>query len=606
MRAREIPLPGNQGARPLRGPDALFGLPGLRPFKAEQVAAANAVYRACIRILFRAYQTGALISIENPVRSWLWPLLASLVKAFGHAAFAGFFALTDYDFDACVFGSRRAKATRMKGTPEAFEGLQLPCDQSHTHLSWKPVRVAGRRVYPTKEEAEYTPQLCAFLCKKASAASATKTASLPASKRAKLLRAEVRASAQHQHVSMPPLTPEFRCTTRCKDVPIHCDVKLLVPADSSNAGVKSDPSAPSAKQRIPVKPDDVVGVYYTIKEHLETAKDLPGPRLPDPLRKNLFLILTEGPVAVSKMRLQALREVNELAAKLAEEEKTLRSSMHPDVEAVTKGKSISVFQALLEETNFPDMSVVDLLVSGVPLVGEEQPSALFAKRHNPAALLPHQLETQCVLRREALRATRGKLDPSDSKDLQDEAASEVEAGFMTGPYHSEREVTANFTVGLLRFVSRSLQGNGRIEVPMLEGSSLVGDLCPEMKRRPALLGKTLDLSKAYRQVAIHPDSRKHAVLGFPDLKGSWQYYLACCLPFGASASVFGFNKIALAILHILVIKFLALATDFYDDYTLFEFQPGASLLDKICMRLLAILGWMLQRKVKSLCLSELP
>ena len=72
-------------------------------------------------------------------------------------------------------------------------------------------------------------------------------------------------------------------------------------------------------------------------------------------------------------------------------------------------------------------------MSGVPLVGEEQPSALFAKRPKPAALLPHQLETQCVLRREALRATRGALDPSDFKDLQEETASEVEAGFMTGP-----------------------------------------------------------------------------------------------------------------------------------------------------------------------------
>ena len=95
-RARERPLPGTHGAQPLRGPDALFGLPGLRPFEAEQVAAANAVYRACIRPLFRAYQTGALISIENPVRSWLWPLLASLVKTFGHAGFAEwYFALTD-------------------------------------------------------------------------------------------------------------------------------------------------------------------------------------------------------------------------------------------------------------------------------------------------------------------------------------------------------------------------------------------------------------------------------------------------------------------------------------------------------------------------------
>ena len=121
-----------------------------------------------------------------------------------------------------------------------------------------------------------------------------------------------------------------------------------------------------------------------------------------------------------------------------------------------------------------------------------------------------------------------------------------------------------------------------------------------MRARPPLLGKTLDLSKAYRQVAVHPESRRHAVLGFPDVRGSWQYYLSLSLPFGASASVFGFNKIALAILHILVVKFYAIATDFYDDYTLFEFKPAASLLDKIAMRLLTLLGWSFATKGKKI------
>ena len=416
------------------------------------------------------------------------------------------------------------------------------------------------------------------------------------------------------------------------DVPAGRDIKLLHPADSSNAGVRSDPSA---RPTVSVKPDDVVGVYHTMEERMEIAQGLPCPgdsshRLPDPLRKNLFLILTKGPVAVSRMRLQALREVNEMVERLPGEESTVRSSMHPDVQAVTKGKAILVCKTLLEETNFPDMSVVDLLVKGVPLVGEEQ-----------------QLEAQCVLRRESLKAMRGTLDPSDLKDLLDETTSEVQAGFMTGPYHSESEVTAqlgtnlwslsprfllrqgedskvriiddlkasavnqafasssyldlqdtDFTVGLLRFISRSVQGEGSVDIPMQDGTSLRGRLCPEMKHRPPLLDKTLDLSKAYRQVAIHPDSRKHAVLGFPGKEGSWQYYLACSLPFGASASVFGFNKIALAVLRILVVKFMALATDFYDDYTLFEFQPAASLLDKIAMRLLSILGWSFAKEGK--------
>ncbi|CAE7430070.1 Xab2 [Symbiodinium pilosum] len=115
---------------------------------------------------------------------------------------------------------------------------------------------------------------------------------------------------------------------------------------------------------------------------------------------------------------------------------------------------------------------------------------------------------------------------------------------------------------------------------MSDGSELKGTLCPEMLARPPLLGKTLAAS------------RHHAVLGFPTTNHDWHLYTALSLPFGASASVFSFNKIALALLHIMIHKFLAIGIDFYDDFTLFEFQPAASLLDKVLMRLLSILGWL--------------
>ena len=55
--------------------------------------------------------------------------------------------------------------------------------------------------------------------------------------------------------------------------------------------------------------------------------------------------------------------------------------------------------------------------------------------------------------------------------------------------------------------------------------------CLPMRARPPLLGKTLDLSKAYRQVAVHPESRRHAVLGFPDARdpGSTTFRSPCRL-----------------------------------------------------------------------------
>ena len=140
------------------------------------------------------------------------------------------------------------------------------------------------------------------------------------------------------------------------------------------------------------------------------------------------------------MRLEALKQVNELAMNLAGDEKALRESMHPDVEKVTRRKAICLFRSLLKETRFPDMGVIDLLVQGVPLVGEEPPSPLFAKRHKPSSLIPEQLEAQCALRREALKASRAHASQDDLRDLVAETSAEVQAGFMTGPHCSEREV----------------------------------------------------------------------------------------------------------------------------------------------------------------------
>ncbi|CAE7247552.1 unnamed protein product [Symbiodinium sp. CCMP2456] len=205
--------------------------------------------------------------------------------------------------------------------------------------------------------------------------------------------------------------------------------------------------------------------------------------------------------------------------------------------------------------------------------------------------------------------------------MKAETAEEVAAGFLTGPYRSEREVSdllqtddwslsprfllrqgedskiriiddfkmsavnrafgsssflelqdTDYAVGLLRFLSRVLQDRSKVRVPLSDGTTLEGEWSRENAQLPCTLGEDARLEQ-----------------GIPS--GDWEFYLAKSLPFGAAASVYGFNKIALGILHIMIVKFFAIATDFYDDYTIYEFKPAASLLDKVLMRLLDLLGW---------------
>ena len=615
-----------------------------------------------------------------------------LVKRRGPASFRDwYFSLQDYDFDSCMFGSGRAKATRIKGSPQVFQGLARPCDGKHQHLGWAPVKLGHSWQFKTKDEAEYPAPLCDFLVAAATARPSVKAGHW----RARELRAQVRAPAGHQSRYARALIPEFEYQARLEQVPPHRDYKVLKlssfggsfaessdplggaalgkqgdplsssaigkpgdpissscsgklgdPVSSSCSGKRTDPgSRQCSNKRLAGGSSELVGVFHTMEQHIQLASELDAPsewahQVPDAVRRNIFRLCTEGPLAVSKARLQALNHLNARLKELEPQEAELRRGMHPAVEEVTRGKAICLFRELLEETGFGDMSVVDSLISGVDLGGVEPPCALFPERHRPMQIHPDQLDAQAQVRREETMRRRPPSDPEDSAALIAETTQEIESGYLLGPFSSVEEVSeflgcecwslsprfllrqgedgkvrviddfsasavnqsfesnshlvlqdTDFTVGLLRFLARVLLNKAEVVVPLSDGQILRGPWSREMLQAPPLLAKTIDLKKAYKQMAVRPSSWRHAVLGYPDKKDGWTFAVSRSLPFGATSSVYAFNKLALALLHIMVVKFRAIATDFYDDYTVFEFQPAASLLDKVLCRLLRLLGW---------------
>ena len=83
------------------------------------------------------------------------------------------------------------------------------------------------------------------------------------------------------------------------------------------------------------------------------------------------------------------------------------------------------------------------------------------------------------------------------------------------------------------------------------------------------LGKCLDLSKAYKQMAVHPDHRHLAVIFYHDGKGQPKYYVANSLMFGSTAAVYSFNRISRS-LWFLLNRMLAIPSGvFYDDFPMF-------------------------------------
>lgn len=58
-----------------------------------------------------------------------------------------------------------------------------------------------------------------------------------------------------------------------------------------------------------------------------------------------------------------------------------------------------------------------------------------------------------------------------------------------------------------------MSSDGDLAIALASEQVLEGKVHPGFAGRPELGGRAVDLSKAYKQVAIHPSSRQHTVLG---------------------------------------------------------------------------------------------
>ena len=103
-------------------------------------------------------------------------------------------------------------------------------------------------------------------------------------------------------------------------------------------------------------------------------------------------------------------------------------------------------------------------------------------------------------------------------------------------------------------------------------------------------GRTLDLSKAYKQVPLNENAQAMCVLGYFH-KGEWNYYTTSRLPFAATSAVYTFTRISRSIHHILCHFLRVVCTCLYDDFPALSTTFGAALVSKSMSVILDLLGW---------------
>ena len=341
----------------------------------QRVEAANLIYQNAVVLLYILFQIHAIVSLENPERSWLWALLAFLIKQRGNDRFSDwYFGMDDVTFDACMHGGSLHKTTRLKGTTGIFKHLEARCSGDHTHARWTVRKRQGMWHFDTADEAIYPRTLARRMVEAVVGQFQPAMFQLTY----KTFRLDVLLQAGVQHRRHRQLIPEY------------IDVRW--------SPTKPEEKEPESKTHFKF------GVFHDPIQHLDKALQLDHPALsytigPDALRWNILMLFTEGCHATAMRRTNGLKAMIELKGPLKQQDDELRSKMPEHIRGVVKGKALCLFRKLLEETKFPDMHACDMMEKGVGLTGFEPESNLFDKKFQPPSMTVQWLNHQAKWRR---------------------------------------------------------------------------------------------------------------------------------------------------------------------------------------------------------------
>ena len=629
--AREKPVAAHLQAMgvpnppPLRSAQHPLGLPNLSDFHSAKVHSANQLYRLAVEIIIFCSRRNIVVSIENPSNSWLWAALVSITLEHSQEAARVLNALEKVVFHACCHGSTRRKSTGWLGTPGVYTSLAALCQNDHAHDPWGVRWGPSGWIFDTSSEAAYPTLLC-----QRAVACLTKVAKARNFNLEKPLRLHDAATAvqNKQTKRHKPLVPEFHhFVKQPAGSKLQPGTKLMAP--HLGGSLREEPQGAEDQDRDKdVAKFSKVGVYHTPKQFFSMAKQAAHPmdvteHLEEATKFALNFNLQYPPHLVELERKKNLLQARLLAVQCEEQEKNLHKEMPSSLAKVLVGKRLLLWKKLLEKYNYDDMEVYHFMESGVKLTGMHDTPACYPEKIKPAKLTQRDLESTAVWRRKASLGRKSvQSDPQHVDHLEQTAAEELELGFVEGPFTSEADLDKYFGHNRWAVIRRFVLVQGSelklrpiddcLEAQLNQAftstsylklqdvdyvTSLalrIAEAVSEGKQKYGSgkwLGKCLDLSKAYKQMAVHPDHRHLAVIFFHRADGTPVFYVANSLMFGATAAVFSFNRVSWSLWFLLSRMLVIPCGVFYDDFPLFSPAELAENADQSASELLDLLGW---------------
>ena len=149
-------------------------------------------------------------------------------------------------------------------------------------------------------------------------------------------------------------------------------------------------------------------------------------------------------------------------------------------------------------------------------------------------------------------------------------------------------------VALAHSILKALLGSsdGHFKLRIGGGKMLEGVVHETWGKSCSLVGRTLGLKAAYKQLAVSPHQGFVRVLtAYDPIKCVPAFFTINALPFGATSAVYGFNRVAKSLWHIMVSLGGVWTTQYFNDYPNVETKELASSSRSFMEFILHALGW---------------
>ena len=367
--------------------------------------------------------------------------------------------------------------------------------------------------------------------------------------------------------------------------------------------------------------------------------------VPDQLTNSVLQVLRMGPKLTNLKRRLSLAKIKRLRIQLAAEEVKLHAKLDPDVECILQGKNLLLWKKLLEESGYKDLSIWDEVVRGVKMTGPASLSEEMPHGYQVPNMSEREVQAKAHWWRRASVAKCQERDPELDAELWKQTLLEVEKGWLQGPF-SEEEVTAlvgtsswlatrrfplrqktkvriiddglesglnasystpnklrlhdlDTLTALALLIRRCLAGKGRQTVAMADGSLRTAELAADWPAEVDLLGRCLDLTDAYKQLAVDPkEAWSRVLVAYDPERKEPRFFLTRALMFGSSASVYSFNRVSRSLWHLGQFFLWQWSTNYYDDYPSIETRETAGSARETMEGLLEELGWRFAKEGK--------